>query len=222
LLFTHATEARERNTMIRRARVLGLMLTAVLGLAAASASTAAATKFTAASYPVKITAATVETHRFTVGGGTVSCTSAEFSGELSAASEQLTVIPAYRECTAFGFINAKVTGFGAGKCDYTFYAAGQVDLDCSAGNQVQIDSGGCTTTFSAAENQGLSANSYTNATPTAKQVTVDTQITGIHAVVHSGFGCPVAGGTYTNGAYSGSSGAQGNDPLGRIVGIDVS
>jgi hypothetical protein len=220
--------------MVRNAKVLGLAIVAALALTAVMASAASATNFTAASYPVKISGSQSESHKFTVGGGTVTCTTANFSGELGAASSSLTVDAVYQNCTAFGFVGAKVTGFtpeeGA-TCDYTFYAedlnteggvvdkVGKADLDCTGSGDITIDAGTCSVTLQAANNQGLSRNTYTN-TPAGK-VTVDTNVSGIHAIVTSGFACPVAGGTYTNGTYTGTTIVEGKNSKGVAVAIDV-
>jgi hypothetical protein len=204
--------------MIRNAKMLGLAIVAALALTAVMASVASATNFTAASYPVKITGSQSSNHVFTVTGGTVSCTTATFSGELTGASESMTVIPFYDGCTAFGFINSSVTGFGSAKCDYKFFTSGATNLECAAGD-VQIDAGTCTVTMQAGNNQGLKTNTYTN-TPTDK-VTVDTQVTGIHTTVTSGFGCPISGGTHTNASYTGTTVVEGKNSKGTAVAIDV-
>jgi hypothetical protein len=206
--------------MIRNAKILGLAIVAALALTAVMASAASAANFTAASYPVKISGTQSESHKFTVGGGTVTCTTATFAGEATAASATQTIVPSYSNCTAFGFVGATVTGFSSTGCDYTFYAGGNVDLDCASGD-VQIDAGTCTVTLQAANNQNLSKNTYTNDKPTAGKVTVDTAVGGIHANVTSGFGCPVAGGTYSNGTYTGTTVMEGKNSKGVAVAIDV-
>jgi hypothetical protein len=206
--------------MIRNAKVLGLAIVAALALTAVMASAASATNFTAATYPVKISGAQTETHKFTVGGGTVTCSTATFSGEASEASETLTIIPTYSNCTAFGFIGATVTGFSSTGCDYLFHTNGVTDLKCTSGD-VQIDAGDCRVTLEAANNQGLSSNTFTN-TPAGK-VTVDTKVSGIHAVVSTqGLGlCTVAPGTYANATYEGTTLVEGKNSKGVAVAIDV-
>jgi hypothetical protein len=203
--------------MIRNAKILGLAIVAALALTAVMASAASATNFTAASYPVKITGSQTESHKFTVGGGTVTCKIATFTSEAAAASETLTVNAVYDECTAFGFVGAKVTGFSpTGGCDYKFYAGGRTDLLCSSGD-VQIDAGTCTVTLNAQEN--LNKNTFTN--NANGTVTVGTNVSGIHAVVTSGFACPVAGGTYSNASYTGTSTVEGKNSKGVAIAIDV-
>jgi hypothetical protein len=202
--------------MIRNAKILGLAIVAALALTAVMASAASATNFTAASYPVKISGTQTESHKFTVGGGTVTCTTATFAGELTAASETLTINPTYSNCTAFGFIGAKVTGFSSTGCDFKFYAGGATDLLCSSGDVV-IDAGECSVTLS--EQKNLTKNTFTNnATGT---VTVGTNVSGIHAVVTSTGFCPIGGGTYTNATYTGQTLVEGKNSKGVAVAIDV-
>jgi hypothetical protein len=206
--------------MIRNAKVLGLAIVAALALTAVMASAASATNFTAASYPVKISGTQSESHKFTVGGGTVTCTTATFSGEATAASETLTMVPTYSNCTAFGFVGAKVTGFSSTGCDYTFYSGGNVDLDCASGH-VTIDAGDCTVTLEPGKNQSLHENVYTNNTPTSGKVTVHSNVTGIHAtVIDDGF-CVITPGTYTNATYTGTTVVEGKNSKGVAVAIDV-
>jgi hypothetical protein len=158
-------------------------------------------------------------HKFTVGGMTVTCTTATFSGTASAASATQTIDPTYTGCTASG-IKATVTGFNntGHSCDYLFNANGETALNCPSGD-VKIEAGPCTVTIEAVRNTNLKTNTYTNNTPGVGQITVDTNVTNIHAIVNSGFGCPVAGGTYTNAAYTGTTVISGKDNGGAAVAL---
>jgi hypothetical protein len=207
--------------MIRNAKILGLAVVAVLAMTAVMASTAGAAQFTASSYPVTLKGSQTESHKFSVGGGTVTCTEATFTGTGTAASNTQTVNATYHNCTAFGFINSTVTGFApTGGCDYLFYAGGTTDLDCTSGD-VKIDASLCSVTLESGKNQNLGSNTYTNDTPIVGDVTVDSNVTGIHAVVTSSFGCPIAGGTYTTASYTGKTRMEGTNSKGENVNIDV-
>jgi hypothetical protein len=208
--------------MIRNAKVLGLALVAVLAMAAVVASSASAAEFTAASYPVTLSGTQSTAHKFTVGGSTVTCTTATFSGSASGPSPTQTMTPVYTGCTAFGFIGATVTGFPhtGGNCDYDFSANGETALTCASGD-VTIDAGPCTATVTAPKNTNLKSNTFTNNTPAAGQVTVDTNVTNVHAeITKSEFGCPVAKGTYANSTYTGTTVVKGENG-GKAVSIDV-
>jgi hypothetical protein len=175
---------------------------ALLASAVLMSSLAGAAKFEAAEYPAQISGSITEAEKFTIGGGTLTCKTSAYSGELTAASEQLTLIPTYAECTAFGFVGATLTGFGSGKCGFLDNGAGWAALACVTGD-VQVDAGTCTVTMESAKNQNLKNLTFTNNVPSAGKVTEDKGVTNIHAVVTSGFGCPIAAGTYTNASWSG-------------------
>jgi hypothetical protein len=204
--------------MIRNAKLLGLALIAVLALTALGSSSASAAKFTAAKYPVTLSGTQSTSHKLTVGGSTVTCTTATFKGEGKEASETQTIFATYTGCTAFGFINATVTG---STCDYLLNANGNIALNCTSGD-VTVDAGPCTATLTAAKNQTLTSNTFTNNTPAAGQVTVDTNVTNAHAeITKSEFGCPVAKGTYATSTYTGSTVVKGTDSEGKADSIDV-
>jgi hypothetical protein len=216
--------------MIRNATKLGLCLLAVLGVTSAVASSASALNYTAASYPVTINGTQSTTAKFVIGGATVSCSTATTSATSSAAGPTLTEIPIFGNCTAFGFIGATVTGFPntGGSCDYLFgtptLSGGQiistVNLNCPSGD-VQIDAGPCTATITAARNQGLSKNIYTNNTPAAGQITVHISITNTHVeVTTSDFGCSVPKGTYANATFTGTI-VWKAEHEGKAVSIDI-
>ena len=207
--------------MIRNAKILGLALVAVLALTAIAASSASALKFTANSYPVHLTGTQSGSHKFTVTGSTVTCTTATFTGSATGASTTQTMTPIYTGCTAFGFINSTVTGFPhtGGNCDYLFgeptssagVITGHAALTCASGD-VQIDAGPCTVTLQPANNTTLKTNTYTLNTPAAGEITVDTNITNVHAeVTKSEFGCPISKGTHTNATYTGNTVVKGTN-----------
>jgi hypothetical protein len=206
--------------MIRNSKLLGLALVAFLAITAVIASSASAAEFTASDYPATISGTQSAAHRFEVGGGTVTCNTATFSGTQSGASVNQTIDPTYTGCTAFGFINSTVTGFKntGGSCDYSFNANGVNTLVCPSGD-VKIDAGPCSVTLEASKNTALKSNTYTNNTPSAGRITAHTAVTNIHAVVTSGFGCPVAGKTYIDAKYTGSTVLSGKNSGGSAVAL---
>jgi hypothetical protein len=161
-----------------------------------------ATSFSAAKYPATVTSSSTN-FKLTVGGQSLTCKSSTQSGTLTAASETLAMLPAYSECSAFGFVNAEVKGFTSSDCHWNYKGGGQVDLACATGD-MSVTGSPCTLTLEASKNQGLSSVTYTNNTPSSGKVTAHMNVTNLHIVVTSHFLCPVAGGTYTNGAMTGS------------------
>jgi hypothetical protein len=215
-----AAEDPREEDMIRNTKILGLAIVAALALTAVMASAASATNFTAASFPVKISGTQSSAHKFVVAGGTVTCKVASFSGEATAPSETQTINPIYDECTAFGFVGATVTGFSSTTCDYKLFASGSSNLECKSGD-VQIDAGTCTVTL---QNQtGLTKTTYVN--NASGTVTATHNVTGIHATVTAGFGCPIGPPetkiTYTNAEYTGTTTLEGKNSKGVAVAIDV-
>jgi hypothetical protein len=105
-------------------KVLGV-LAAIIALSAMSASAAQATKFTSAKYPATATG-TSTGDVFTAFGSSVKCTNNSFtSSSLTEASEEITIIPHYTNCTAFGTLPATVD---INNCKYVFRTSGLVDI----------------------------------------------------------------------------------------------
>jgi hypothetical protein len=192
--------------MIRKFKVLGLALVAVLALAAVAASTAsAAGKYTA---EVENTTGTGESalgnDTFTTEAGNVECKS-HFEGTVPGFSaSNLTVKAKYTECKAFGFATANVN---MGSCDYLFTTptkvttAGEppvthshqwtipVHVKCGA-TPISITAGNCEITVGEQSPGGhVIATVTTNAVPV--DVDVQATITGIkYTIVKDGFLCP--------------------------------
>jgi hypothetical protein len=199
-------------------------LGAVCVLVAASlllTSAASAANFTAASYPVKVTGTQTENIKITIGTGTITCTSITHSGELIAQSETLTLSPVYSGCTMFGFVGGTITGFSSTGCFWRYRSTGLVDLACNKGSDVQFDAGTCTVTLEPGFNQGRKTVTYTNNVPSAGTFTADINVINMHAVVTSGFGCPVAGGTYSSASMTGRLALEGKNSKGGAVTLDV-
>ena len=127
--------------MTRKFKALGLALFATLALGAMMASTASATEFTAASYPVKYTGTqdATQPHVFTADNYETRCKDASFSGEATATSTTATLVPVYKECTTAS-LGSVVNMNG---CDYLLHlsasgTAATVDLVCGAGKSAEI------------------------------------------------------------------------------------
>jgi hypothetical protein len=203
-----------------RKRNILLMCFCLLCTLLAMSPRAGAAQFTAASYPVTVSGTQSTSIKFTVGGSTVTCTTATSTGELTSASETIRQAPTFSGCTAFGFIGATVTGMNGGPCDWVYSGSGLLAIACTSGD-VQIDAGPCTATIEASKNTSLKNVTYTNNTPAAGQVTLDINVTNLHSVITtSDFGCPVAKGTYTNGTVTGTYIWKGSHG-GGSVSIDV-
>jgi len=174
--------------MIRKLKVLGPALVAVLAMGAVGASGASATNFTSFS-GAKITAEDTGSIKFTITGQTVTCKKAVFTGTAPAASfTELAVNAEYSECTT-GFAEATITGFGkpgeAEKCYFVFYSTGLVDLLCSTGAEVTINAGPCVVHIPA--RTSLGSLTYTN---NSSHVDIGINLTKIVATHTDGFLCP--------------------------------
>jgi len=183
--------------MIRKFKVLGLAMVAVLAMSAVVASAASATNFTASSYPTSATASSpIGNDDFKTEAGSVECAAHFHVGPLSKASETVTVNPTYTGCKAFGFLNATVNMNG---CDYTFNVNGSVTVNCPAGKSIIITAGTCETTIGAQGplNKVDLANSGTG-------ISAQATVTGVaYTVTKDGIGCPFGGtGPKTGATYT--------------------
>lgn len=201
---------------MRNLKVMGLALVAMLAMSAVVASAASATNFTAASYPVALSGSQPggAPHTFAVGGGSVECETAVFTGTGAAASETQTITPNYGgagACEAFGFLGATVTLNG---CDYLFNVAGTVNLVCPSGKDVTIADELNLCVVHIGPQTGINGISYKN---NGNHVDVTAASTNIKATVtKNSIFCPVAGGNYTNASYSGTVTLKGDNGATKI------
>lgn len=204
--------------MTRKFKVIGLALVAVLAMSAVVASSASATEFTAASYPVALSGSQPEgaLHEFEVGSGNVKCTTATFTGTGSAATTTQTITPHYTGCTAFG-LSATVTLNG---CDYLFHSQasglnGTVDIVCSGSNEIKIDTAGGLCDTHVKPQTGLGGITFAN---NGNHIDVTAKVTTIHAVVTGKFLCPVTTSTktYTDSKYTGTVTLKGDNGATKI------
>ncbi|HST69224.1 MAG TPA: hypothetical protein VLI94_06175 [Solirubrobacterales bacterium] len=171
--------------MIRKLKILGPTLVAVLAMSAVVASAAQA-QFTASSYPTTVTATSpLGNDIFTTEGGTVEC-AGHFEGTLSEASTSIKIFPTYTECKAFGFVSATVHVNG---CWYIMYSNEKIDIGCPPTKVIEITAGNCVVDVPPQNN--LTGVKFTNNSPwldifaTAKKIKYN--------VTKDGFLCPFSG-----------------------------
>ncbi len=78
-------------------KIISVIVTAVAVLAL-GATAALAEEFTAKEYPAKITGKTTSVQEFALGENTINCSEGSFTGELTKASIELGLTPAYSTC----------------------------------------------------------------------------------------------------------------------------
>jgi hypothetical protein len=182
---------------------------------------ASAASFTAISYPAKISAVQSQSTSFTIGGTKFVCTTNTQTGELTASSETLELVPTYAGCNLFGISTVTITGFSSSGCAWRYRANGSIDLACKSGD-VQMDAGPCTMTIEPSTNQNRTSLTYTNNTPSVGKFVADVNVTNLHVVVTTAaFGCPIAKGTYLNASMGGTLVFEGKTPEGVPRAVDV-
>jgi hypothetical protein len=203
--------------MTRSLKSLGLLVGALLvlcGLMAQGASAHVPARFTA---PGGVTTIKGKTDPgtvsvFVVTGQKVECGIEEYQGTVVGTSvESVTVVPTYTECVAFGFINAKVTGFGhypasegeGPYCTYTLTADGFAHIDCPPGKDITVEAGTCTVHVPAQTGLGTTTPEgvptkhpgilYTTENTSERHaLTVDVHLDDITATHTDGFACPLS------------------------------
>jgi hypothetical protein len=215
--------------MNRKLKGLGLMFVALLALAGFSSS-AMATEFHSETAHTIIKGEQPEGSNdvFTVNAGKVTCTSATYAGTTSAVTTpEVTVTPTYTGCTAFGFVNTTIDVPGGnvaaganGGCDYRFTpstASSQLHIICGAGEVINVTAFNCWVTIGSQTTGGIT---YTNSgAGTARDVTVNANISGIVYTQHSKSFPGCSNGTFSNGTYVGKGTVKGQTTTGAAVGI---
>lgn len=202
--------------MIRNIKALGLALAAVLALSVVGASAAQAEgmHFTGTK-GATISGGQLTEHVFTVQGSKVTCKEATFTGEIAAEkSSEQKVGASYKNCTAFGFINATVN---MNSCHYLFTVEktdasdlgnkdrgeGSVHVTCNtAGDSITVVAGPCTVHIGPQTVGGITYEATTG------KGTMDVKVnaSGIKSDVTSGFLCPLTSKTGdTSGTYVGTT-----------------
>ncbi len=212
--------------MSRRIRSAGVALLALCALAAVSAPSALAAeatmKSTTGAYPVSLHGEqTGGKHRLTIGGNSIECELATFTGQLTAATGTVTLTPTYGGagvCNVFGISGGTWT---TGSCDLllTTVESGEtkatVNIACGSG-EMTINTPLNVCTIHVKPQTGLGHVGLAN---NGKHVDMGVEVTGIHAVV-TGIFCPTAPATYNNATYSGAVTLQGSGA--GVDGIGVS
>jgi hypothetical protein len=214
--------------MIRNLKALGLALVAVLAMSVMAASAAQGAAFKSEAGTTFLSGSQVTENVFTTAAGKVKCKKATFSGEVTGTSvTELTIIPLYEECTAFGQ-SAKVTMEG---CDYDFdvttATTGHVKITCPPEKHitVHVTSGNCSLTIFG-QTPGVPTVDFTNqgGPGNTRDVLVTSTVSQIEYTVDGpGTICGTAG-TYkgAEGAkYDGTVTEKGANEGGTQVGVWV-
>jgi hypothetical protein len=193
--------------VLRLAAMAAATLTAIVGVPSAHA----VPKEFHANGAVALSGVMINSHVFTLTGGSVNCNNVTFSGTAAAGGTKETqnMVPEYKNCKAFGFINAVVNTAG---CEYEFTAnLATMNLHGCNNGGINIVVAGCS---SFVPNQaGINGITYAN-TGVAPNRTLDvkTASNNIEANVTEAnlFGCPLtAGGKHNNATYNGETGVMG-------------
>jgi hypothetical protein len=211
--------------MTKRLKFIGFLAVAIMAMSAVAASAASAANFGTESAPTFLKGVQETKNVFTVSGGTVKCTGAEFtSAEIKNKEEtSITVHPTYTGCTAFGqAATVNTTG-----CNYILTATstttGGVVVECEktivGGKEVEdkivvtANTAGCTITVKAQtptnnmvdyENKGSGATASVLVTSTVEGLTYES--TG-----------GICGAPGNNGTYTGSVLTKGYNTAGFVT-----
>jgi len=214
---------------MKRIRIVGVVLVAIFATSAVVAASASAfTTFEAAEYPVKIKAEQKEENVFQVGteaSGKVACKKATFtSGEYTAATPSVKVLPVYSECTVFGVVGGEVKMNG---CEYELFANEErenakkekgydVKVVCPGLNVIEVKAALCTVKVGPQE---LSKVKYVNLATVPPTVEVIDEVTKIAYKSNLQGVCPTEGKEAT---YKGTERAEGVNPTEtKKIGIKV-
>ena len=212
-------------------KIIGLALLAVFAMSALVTSSAwAAVEFKSESEPTVLTGnqETGTSDVFHVMLGNVACSGVTYVGEVEGTSStDMTLVPSYSGCKAFGFINAPVDTNG---CEFTFTAGSEVSgnfegslhIYCPANGSIAVTGPGCTITVGPQTPTGGTIT-YTNVGAGAtSEITLDVALTEIHYIEdESGGGCTSAGKTTTDGTYTGKTIVKGENKSGVQHGIRI-
>jgi hypothetical protein len=219
----------ERTPQMRKVRILGIAVGALLAVSSALASIASADDFTAEKYPATLTGKNTKIDKLTVTVGTVGCQNSSYVATVTGATTTLTITPSYSSCTAFGFpatidMNGcqLIGNIGAG-------TTGDGDISCPAGQSITI------TAISAGTNKcTLHIESQADLTGvitfvnkgsgTTREVELSGTLTGVDYSHTKGTGLGAcAAGTATNGSIEMSALVTGEeDPGSGHIGIFLS
>lgn len=206
---------------------IGVALLAALAVMMIGAGAAQAAKFTPAKTPALINGSQNASNGTVFGfedEKTASCETTGFAGEMTEASENLTVSSGYTNCTAFGFSEATISPNG---CNFILHPGsgssdsytGTFDISCTESNKIVIVGGNCEVKIPA--QNGLSAVKYSNLTasnPDEVEATFEVKTASgfTYEKTKDGSGCPLTGtGTKTtSGSLSGATSIKAGEKEG--------
>lgn len=189
--------------MTSKVRVLALALIAILSIGAIGASAASAMKFTSTKYPATVTGSQTSSAVFEFGTLKVTCSVTKLNGELTAASEVLSLAPSYEGCTSGGTA-AEVKPNG---CTYRMHAPptgseeGSTDILCPEGKSLEVNALTCTIKYSAP--QTLKHVFIQNTEGPTSDLDIHVTLTSVEATVtKDNILCPLESSTIATGKYT--------------------
>ncbi|HVI70064.1 MAG TPA: hypothetical protein VM656_01085 [Pyrinomonadaceae bacterium] len=226
-----APTRRKGREMTRNLKVLGLALMTAFAMSAVAASAASAQAFHFASEAEHtiLTGKQEGSDVFTTHAGTVTCTTAKYTGTIQSATKTTTVAevtPEYSGCTAFGFANVPIHH---NECKYKFVAGtkesgnyeGSIDIVCPTGKKIEITAPGCLVTVG--PQTGLKKVTFHNVGASAtREITATVNLTGIKYEEHAPTffsTCEYDTVATNNGTYTGNAIVTGEDTEGKHVGL---
>ena len=217
---------RIKSRASRNLKALGLSLAAVLALGVVGASAAQAEgKFIAGKYPASLIGSSTSAQTITIAGGVrkVSCGTASFTGELTAAAESVQIFPTYLMCS--GSLPSEPVTLSPNGCSNTWTvtklesattAIGTEAINCPAGQEYQIDFYASAKeqsehkpicTYGLPAQAGLGIVEYTDVgSGSTASLNITRNVTGVKVNVLKGLkiACGAAAGTSTTAAIGGS------------------
>jgi hypothetical protein len=196
-----------RGSMMRKARILGLMLGAMLAMSAAGAVSASADTLTAQGYPAVLTGVSEPEFKDVISttAGTASCTETKYDGTISGAvttAGSIKLTPTHSGCTAFGFPGTVHSNGCFIELKVLAGTAGTINLECPAGFELTaIASGAGTVKCTMHIKTQTNIPGTVKFTNTLSGGTVEASLTGIHYThtLGTGVGSCFGSGTGTNG-----------------------
>jgi hypothetical protein len=207
--------------MTNRLKFIGFLAVAIMAMSAVAASAASAANFGTQSAPTFLKGVQETKNVFTVTGGTVKCTGAEFtSAEIKNKEESaITVHPEYTGCTAFGQAATVDTGTISDGCNYILTATstttGGVTIECEAGNNIVVTAttAACTITVGGQVPTNNMIDYENRGSGAIADVLVTSTVEGIKYTSSGG----ICGASGTNGTYTGSVLTKGYNTAGFVT-----
>jgi hypothetical protein len=209
---------------MKHVKMLGLAAVAATALMAfAGAASASAAEFHSSAASASLVGNQSTSHKFTVTGGSVTCTTAEFKGTGAASGHSATqkMTPTYSGCKAFGFVNATIDMTG---CEYNFHAAASgvgttVDLEGCSGGSAEIKSSflGSNCKVEVFNKTGINGITFENQTPRSFLLEKTNSTNIKYKVTEDTGACPLNGGEEAStGKYEGNSEVKANGGAAEI------